>query len=210
MSDAISKDKPIIIESSKLILCEGEDECDILTLFRTEQKKSKIDIEIISAGGRDKIDNKLLDLRAGSGGPMIKSVYLMIDSEEDASATQKFAAGFVLKHQTETLKIHVFQLPSATENGSIETLIRQGIVETSIGYDCAMQWEKCVQSDAKTTFDLKAKLDKAWLQVWLTHRTKSTASRIGYAIKNNADLRKELIPALQPIEQIFTQCLTKS
>ena len=195
------------IQAKRLILCEGADECDFFLMLRKEQGLTENDIEIINAEGNTNFDTEWLDLRAQSGGNEIQQLFLVLDSEEDASATQKFAAGFALKHQTETLKIQVFQLPSATENGSIETLIRQGIVETSIGYDCAMQWEKCVQSNTNSAYDIKAKLDKAWLQVWLTHRTKSTASRIGYAIKNNSDLRKELTSALLPIEQIFTQCL---
>ena len=53
-----------------------------------------------------------------------------------------------------------------------------------------------------------AACDKAWLQVWLTHRTRDTAySRIGYALGKNADLRDELKAALDPLRQVLSDVL---
>jgi hypothetical protein len=61
-------------------------------------------------------------------------------------------------------------------------------------------------SHQKTT---QAQRDKAWLQVWLTHRTRDTAySRIGYALAKNADLRDELNTALNPLRQVLRDVLS--
>ena len=204
-------DRPI--NSTRLILCEGEDECDLLIMLRDEQGLSEAAVEIKTTKGRDNIENKWSLIKNQANASGITYLAIVFDSEENPAASKQWAEQFVIKHQTVSLKVACFQLPAIDQSGSIESLIRSGIAPTSVGFDCATQWEACVQSKPDTAFKLKAKLDKAWLQVWLTHRTTSTASRIGYAIKNdgspNKTLRNEIDGALEPLRNILNAVLAE-
>jgi len=101
------------------------------------------------------------------------------------------------------------QLPNETTSGALETLIRRAIPSQSPGAACANQWEACLQAEvAATDVKTQAQRDKAWIQVWLTQRTRDTAySRIGFAIQRNQALRQELDFALQPLKTILDQIL---
>lgn len=197
------------IESTHLMVCEGADEYDLLVMLRKERGWGEEQVEIVNADGRDKLETKLVDALKQSGRPgiTITHVGLIFDSEEDPEKSQRWAAELARKFQLQGLQIQLFQLPGSTQAGSLETLIRRHISTASAGFACATQWEACVQLDAETSFDLQAKRDKAWLQVWLTHRTASTASRIGYALAKDKDLdkklRRELDACLQPLLAIL-------
>ena len=196
------------INSTRLILCEGLDEYELFTLLREERGLTDLNIEIASAEGRESFASKWADIRRQSGGLKISDVTLVFDSEDNAQATQQKMNQFVQKHQSSSLRFRLCQLPSATEAGCLETLIRQSIPSDSRGFDCATRWETCIQDNPAIAFGLQAKRDKAWLQVWLTHRTADTAySRIGYAICHNPDLRQELDAGLAPLRQILSAAL---
>lgn len=200
------KNRPL--ESARILVCEGSDECDLFTLLRNERGLGESDIEIVDAGGRQNLVKAVDDQFYRSGGSAIRLMGVVLDSEDDLQDTQRLVEGIRAQVGTRARWIHC-QLPDATTPGALETLIRQAILAQSPGAACANQWETCLQS-ALATHDAKtqAQRDKAWLQVWLTQRTRDTAySRIGYAIKVNQALRQELDMALQPLKTILDQVM---
>lgn len=200
------KNRPL--ESARILVCEGSDECDLFTLLRNEHGLGESDLEVVDAGGRQNLVNKADDLFNQTGGSDIRMMGVVLDSEDDLQDTERLLDVIKMK-VGERAKLVFHQLPDATRPGALETLIRQSIPVQSPGAACANQWEACLQAelaeqDAKT----QAQRDKAWLQVWLTQRTRDTAySRIGYAIKVNQALRQELDMALQPLKIILDQVL---
>ena len=152
------------INSNKLILCEGEDEYDLLVMLRDESGLSDIDVKIATAKGRSNIERRWELIQKQANASKITTLAIIFDSEQDPVASNQWAEQFVAKYQTSILKVIVHQLPSSTLAGSIETLIRSGLEKSSLGFDCATQWEACVQANEATAFSLKAKQDKAWLR----------------------------------------------
>ena len=209
--DKIQKSNNRQINSQRLILCEGEDEKRLLSMLRRARALDESDVEIVSAAGDKNFENKWRDVRAQSGGSDIRYVALVFDSEDDPQGAQQWASDFVATHKNANLQFAVFQLPANDQQVALDTLIRQAIAPTSVGYACATQWEACVQADETTQFGTTARKDKAWLQVWLTHRTTSTASSVGYAITHdkspNQTLRHELDTALEPLRKILDSVL---
>lgn len=205
-----SKTEDRAINAKALILCEGRDERDILVRLRDAMGLKEDRVEVRSADGKDKIERMWEKLRLGSGGPSVNYLMLVLDSEDSAQQTQSWVQDFKSKHASESLRVEATQLPSGDEPGSVETAIRGGIPSTSPGHACATQWEACVQANPETKFANQARLDKAWLQVWLTHRTKSTASRIGYAVLHNNELYAELTDALQPLQDVLDHVLEQT
>jgi hypothetical protein len=209
MSDSNKPLKHRPLESARILVCEGSDEYDLFTLLRNERGLGESDIEIVDACGRQNLLKTIDDQFYRSGGSAIRLMGAVLDSEDDLQETQRLVEDIRVQVGTRARWIHC-QLPDVTSPGALETLIRQAIPAQSPGAACANQWEACLQAqlaaqDGKT----QAQKDKAWLQVWLTQRTRDTAySRIGYAIKNNADLRRELDTALQPLKTILDQILS--
>ena len=203
------KNRPL--ESPRVIVCEGADEADILSLLRDELGLTEADVEIVDAKGRQHLLSCCDDQFYRSGGSDIRLMAVVLDSEDDLAQTQALVASLRAK-VGERARLQFFQLPRHDQTGALETLIRAAIPPDSPGHACATQWAQCVESDPgiplnyqKTT---QAQRDKAWLQVWLTHRTRDTAySRIGYALGKNADLRDELKAALDPLRQVLSDVL---
>ena len=203
------KNRPL--ESPRVIVCEGADEADILSLLRDEMGLTEADVEIVDAKGRQHLVLCCDDQFYRSGGSDIRLMAVVLDSEDDLAQTQALVASMRAK-VGERARLQFFQLPGHDQTGALETLIRAAIPADSPGHACATQWAQCVQADPcipppyqKTT---QAQRDKAWLQVWLTHRTRDTAySRIGYALGKNADLRDELNAALDPLRQVLSDVL---
>lgn len=197
------------LESVRILVCEGSDECDLFTLLRNERGLGESDLEVVDAGGRQNLVKTVDDQFYRSGGSAIRLMGVVLDSEDDLQDTLGLLAAIKTQVGTRAQLIPC-QLPDATTPGALETLIRHAIPAQSPGAACANQWEACLQvelaaQEAKT----QAQRDKAWLQVWLTQRTRDTAySRIGYAIKMNQALRQELDPALQPLKTILDQVLS--
>jgi hypothetical protein len=202
------------LESPRVIVCEGADEADILSLLRNELDLAESDVEIVDAKGRQHLKQKCDDLFFSSGGSDIRLMAVVLDSEDDLVDTEALIAR-IRAEVGERAELLFFQLPMADQPGALETLIRAAISADSPGHACATQWAQCVEFDPgipshyqKTT---QAQRDKAWLQVWLTHRTRDTAySRIGYALAKNADLRYELNTALDPLRHVLRDVLQAS
>jgi hypothetical protein len=194
-----------------MILCEGADEERLFLMLRKERGLTELDVEIVNAGGRENIQRKWSDVLVQSGGSGIRYVAVVLDSEDDPKATHQWGLDFSARNKGPLLDVDVFQIPATEQAGSLETLIRQAIPPDSVGSQCATQWELCAQANAATQFATLARKDKAWLQVWLTHRTTSTASSVGYAIANdksaNKSLRQELNAALAPLQKILDSVL---
>lgn len=208
MAEPIKPLKSRPLESARILVCEGLDECDLLTLLRDERGLGESGLEVIDAGGRQNLVNKVDDLFSQTGGSSIRLMGVVLDSEDDLQDTERLLD--VIKSKVGArAKLVFYQLPDATSTGALETLIRQAIPVQSPGAACANQWEVCLQAElAAPDVKTQAQRDKAWLQVWLTQRTRDTAySRIGFAIKRNADLRQELDAALQPLKTILDQVL---
>lgn len=200
------KNRPL--ESARILVCEGSDECDLFTLLRNERGLGESDLEVVDAGGRQNLEKTVDDQFYRSGGSAIRLIGVVLDSEDDPQDTQRLVES--IKAQVGARACFIpCQLPDETKPGALETLLRQAIPVQSPGTACANQWEACLQAEL-TAQDTKtqAHRDKAWLQVWLTLRTRDTAySRIGYAIRVNSALRQELDMALQPLKAILDQVL---
>lgn len=200
------------LESPRVIVCEGADEADILILLRSEIKKTEADIEIVNAEGRQHLVAFCGDQLRSSGGSDIRLMAVVLDNEDDLAQTQTLMAN-IRAEVGKRSELKFYCLPRHDQTGALETLIRDAIPAHSPGHACATQWAQCVESDTdippshqKST---QAQRDKAWLQVWLTHRTRDTAySRIGYALAKNADLREELNTALDPLRQVLRDVLS--
>lgn len=196
------------LESVRLLVCEGADEFDLLTLLRNERGLGESDLEIVNAGGRQNLLDTVDDQFYRSGGSAIRLLGLVLDSEDDLQDTQRLVAAIRATVGTRATLV-VYQLPDESTPGALETLIRQAIAAQSPGAACANQWEACQKAElADGVHKTQAQRDKAWLQVWLTQRTRDTAySRIGYAIEKNKALRQELDPAMLPLKNILDQIL---
>ena len=199
------------LESAGFIVCEAGAEAGILRLLCKERGLTEADVEIEDAQGRQHLVAVCGDVFYESGGSALRLMAVIFDSEEDLIQTQRLWAD-IANNVDSKARLLPFQLPAVDQVGSLETLIRQTIPDASPGAACADQWAVCVQNDInlpeshrKST---QAQRDKAWLQVWLTHRTRDTAySRIGYAIEKNPSIRQELDPALQRFNIILNEVL---
>ena len=200
------KNRPL--ESARILVCEGSDEFDLFTLLRNERGLGESDLEVVDAGGRQNLLETVDDQFYRSGGSAIRLIGLVLDSEDDLQDTQSLLHAIRAKVGLRA-QLMSSQLPDATTPGALETLIRQAIPKKSPGATCANQWEACLQPELTAQGQkTQAQKDKAWLQVWLTQRTRDTAySRIGYAIKKNTQLREELDRALQPLKDFLDQLL---
>lgn len=200
------KNRPL--ESVRILVCEGSDECDLFTLLRNERGLGEADLEVVDAGGRQNLVKTIDDQFYRSGGSAIRLMGVVLDSEDELQDTQRLVDA--IKTQVGTrARLILWQLPDAVTPGALETLIRQAIPAKSLGAACANQWEACLQAElADVDHRTQAQRDKAWIQVWLTQRTRDTAySRIGFAIQRNQALRQELDFALQPLKTILDQIL---
>lgn len=198
-------DRPL--QSPRIIVCEGADEYDILSLLQTEKELTETDVEILDAKGRDELLHRVDDAFFAAGGSDIRLIGLVLDTEDDLSACQTLICS--LKEKIgDRARVLVYQLPDEKTLGAIETMIRQQIAPDSVGAVCASNWEQCMASTYATS--TQAQRDKAWLQVWLTSRIQSTAySRIGYAIKSNPVIRQELDSAIAPLKHILEAILSE-
>jgi hypothetical protein len=193
------------LQSARVLVCEGADEYDIFTLLREKRGLKKSDIELIDAKGRINIKETVDLMFDESGGSGIRIAGVVLDSEDNLTDTDKLLSELQTTINNRARFIS-YQLPDKEKLGALETLIRRAIPSESAGAACANQWEACIQNNDQT----QAQKDKAWLQVWLTQRTKGSAySRIGYAIKRNSDIRDELATALKPLEEIFDSILAE-
>ncbi len=195
------------INAPIVLICEGEDEQDILIWLRTARGLTESDIEIYSAKGRTNFLTFLQDVQSWSGFSQVRKVAVVGDSEENPAQSKVFLAslGDALRKGIQYIPI---QLPSEVATGSLESLVVQHISGASGGYQCAQEWERCVLASPIKAFNTEAQQKKAWLQVWLTHYTQSTAySRIGYAYKNNEAVRKELTGIVPIFNKILDELL---
>ena len=194
------------LQSARVLVCEGADEYDIFTLLREKRGLKKSDIELIDAKGRINIKETIDLMFDESGGSSIRIAGVILDSEDNLTDTEELLSEIKTLVNNNNKRFVSYQLPDKEKLGALETLIRRAIPSDSAGAACANQWEACIQNNDQT----QAQKDKAWLQVWLTQRTKGSAySRIGYAIKMNSDIRDELATALKPLEEIFDSILAE-
>ena len=204
MSSKLPKiaDRPL--QSACVIVCEGDDEFDILDWIRGKRGLSEADVEIRNAKGRTNLENVLSDLRSESGGTGVELVAVVLDAEDRSSADQALLQGLAAIAQVQNFRYLQHVLPDDSSTGALETLVRRHADANASASSCANAWESCLTLgvDART----QAKKDKAWGRVWLAGQG-ANQSRFGYALKQNADVRDRLPAVIQHFEDLLDQVL---
>jgi hypothetical protein len=196
-------DRPL--QSARVILCEGKDEHEILSLLRRQRGLGDADVELRDAGGRDRLAQTLDDLRYESGGSGIRHVCVVLDAEECTAADMALPdhlSGVARTHGW-TSRIHV--LPDPQRAGGLETLARELAPGQDPAHTCADHWEACIgpQRAPKT----QAQRDKAWLQVWLAGTGVYNKARLGMALSQERVVRQQMATLLARFDAILDEAL---
>lgn len=192
------------LQSPRVILCEGSDEFDILFWLRSQRGLGDESVELIDAKGRSRLQTALGDLRFQSGGSDVKLVAVVLDAEERSEADLALPQTLRDAAEQEGFDFMAFKLPDSDSPGALETLVRRHADRTATAFTCSDAWEACLTPaiDART----KAQKDKAWGHVWLAGQG-AFHSRLGHAIRHNADVRDRLPAVIQHFETLLDQVL---
>ena len=186
------------IHASTVIVCEGEDEYDILECLRTKRGWTESDVELQNAKGRGNIRHRIEDVLTMSGHETIQRMVVVLDSEDNLQDTQRMLQGIqeILEQQQQTIEFTVEQFPDPQKPGALETWIKTEIPAESQGAACANCWSQCI-ANAKASHIKPSTVmhDKLWLALWLSEHTNRHNYRIGRAFKEFEGLHSEL-PAL--------------
>lgn len=195
-------DRPL--QSSRVIVCEGADEFDVLAWIRTQRGLTEDAVELVNAEGRANLRTVLDDLRFQSGGSNVKLVGVVLDAEERSAADNALLASLYAVALAHAFDLSVHVLPDNDSSGALETLVRRHADVNAPAFDCANRWEACSAATAeqRTT----AQKDKAWGHVWLAGQGEFY-SRLGYALAKNADVRGRVPAVIQHFEELLDQVL---
>ncbi len=195
-------DRPL--QSSRVIVCEGSDEYDLLKWIRQRRKLTENAVELINAEGRTKLETVLDDLRFQSGGSDVKLVGVVLDAEEKSAADRALLEGLSQVAQARCFELFVHVLPGGDSAGALETLVRRHVEVDTAAVACANAWELCTAANAghRTT----AQKDKAWGHVWLASQG-AFYSRLGFALANNADVRDRVPAVIEHFETLLDDVL---
>ena len=190
------------IHASTVIVCEGEDEYDILECLRSKRGWTDRDVELQNAKGRTNIRYRIVDILTMSGHENIQRLVVVLDSEDNLQETQRMVQGIqeILeqeqqKHQ-QTIEFTVEQFPDPQTPGALETWIKTKIPAESQGVACANCWSQCIASPGASRINPSSVMhDKLWLALWLLEHTDRHNYRIGSAFNKFEGLHSEL-PAL--------------
>lgn len=202
MASTIQKLADRSIQSSRVILCEGADEFDVLMGVRARRSLSDSDVEILNAEGRTKLLALLGDLRYVSGGSLVKLVSVVLDAEDQGGRDKTLMEALTTVAEQAGFQMQLHVLPDADSPGSFESLIRRAAAGQSPEADCTDAWAGCVDMTGWTT----AQKDKAWGQVWLASQ-KMSYHRLGLALKDSAPLRGRIAPVIDHFESLLDEVL---
>lgn len=195
-------DRPL--QSRRIIICEGADEYDILFWLRSKRELGESDVEIMNAQGRNNLNPLLGDVRFMSGGSDLELVAVVLDAEEQSSKDKSLVDNLKATAQAQQIQFLIKILPDAITPGSLETLVRRHADGNVHASNCADKWEACIQSSQEWV--TRAQADKAWGHVWLASQG-AFHSRIGHALANNAEIRKQLPSVLEHFDALLEEVL---
>lgn len=195
-------DRPL--QSTRVIVCEGSDEYDLLNWIRQQRKLTEDVVELVNAEGRTRLTTVLDDLRFQSGGSAVKLVSVVLDAEERSVADRTLLDGLSAVAQSRGFELSVHVLPDNDSAGALETLVRRHVGIEAPAVACANAWELCTAGIAehRTT----AQKDKAWGHVWLAGQG-AFYSRLGFALANNAEVRDRVPAVIKHFEKLLDQVL---
>lgn len=196
-------DRPL--QSSRVIVCEGADEYDILNWIRRQRGLGEDAVELINAKGRTQLPTVLGDLRFLSGGSGVQLVAVVLDAEEQSASDKVLLEQLedIARAQGFAYLSHV--LPDTQSAGALETLVRRHADATAAASSCANDWERCLSPSVETR--TVAQKDKAWGHVWLAGQG-AFHSRLGYALAHNAEIRNRLPAVVRHFESLLDKVLS--
>lgn len=195
-------DRPL--QSRRIIVCEGADEYDILSWLRSKRELDESDVEIMNAQGRNNLNPLLGDVRFMSGGSDLALVAVVMDAEEQSRQDKLLMESLMAIAQEQQFQVLIHILPDESTAGSLETLIRRHADSNALASSCADKWEACIQSSQERV--TRAQADKAWGHVWLASQG-AFHSRLGHALANNAEIRKQLPSVLEHFGDLLDEVL---
>lgn len=192
------------LQSRRIIICEGADEYDILSWLRSRRGLGESDVEIMNAQGRNNLNPLLGDLRFMSGGSDLELVAVVMDAEEQSRQDTLLKESLMAIAQEQRFQVLIHILPDESSAGSLETLIRRHADASALAFSCADKWEACIQSSQER--GTRAQADKAWGHVWLVSQG-AFHSRLGHALANNEQIRRQLPAVLQHFDTLLDEVL---
>ncbi|GLS14159.1 DUF3226 domain-containing protein [Hydrogenophaga electricum] len=198
-------DRPL--QSSRVIVCEGRDEFEILGWIREQRGLGEGDVELLDAKGRSNLPILLGDLRFLSGGSDVQLVAVVLDAEEQGASDLALLRELPTIAQQHRFAYLQRVLPDPDSVGALETLVRRYANVGDAASFCANAWETCLAptSTPWTT----AQKDKAWSHVWLAGQ-KAFYSRFGVALTQNAEVREHMSGVVQHFETLLDEVLNTS
>lgn len=204
MASKLRKTADLPLQSARVIVCEGSDELDVLTWIRTQRGLTEDAVELVDANGRTNLITVLDDLRSFAGGSNVKLVCVVLDAEERSADDYALLDGLRAVAQVRDFDLSVHVLPDNDSAGALETLVRRHADVDALAVACANAWEMC--SAATVEHRTTAQKDKAWGHVWLAGQG-AFYSRLGFALKNNADVRVRVPAVIQHFEKLLDEVL---
>lgn len=205
MTPKLLKTADRALQASRVIVCEGRDEFDILGWVRAQRGLSEDDVEILDAKGRANLPTLLGDLRYLSGGSGVELVAVVLDAEERSEKDQALLQRLSVIALDQGFSYLTHVLPNADSAGALETLVRMHADADAPASTCADAWEACLAPAVAAR--TKAQQDKAWGHVWLAGQG-AFHSRLGHALANNADVRDRLPAVIQHFDSLLDQVLS--
>ncbi len=184
------KYKNKIIESKKLLIVEGKDECNFFeALLKHEHVNG---VQVISVGGKDKFKTELPNLVNGDGFSEVDILGFIRDAEENQAQSAFSSICSTLKKNNlpapksinqviiqQNIRIGVFIMPNNVDEGMLEDLCLQSINRNPL-YRCVDKYFECCLSQISE--NKKINIAKAKVQAYLATQN-SLVSSLGLAAK---------------------------
>ena len=192
--------RDIKIKSKKILIVEGEDECDIFNFWF---EKLKIEnVQILGIGGKTQLSQNLVLLKKDSDFDSVEEIRIIRDADENANAAFQSVCSSLRnatlpvplsqnQSSATTLKpiIKVFIASNTNNKGSIESYFFNALTDEK-RFPCVEEYFNCIKKYEGTVF-LESKLEIAKVYVYLAGVPEYSRYRLGWTVSKGLwDLTK--------------------
>lgn len=185
------RDSNAKINAPTVLLVEGDDENDILSLMLSNMKSEwGKDVDIRVADGRANLVTRLHALAVISGFADVKKIAVCVDADDDPQATNQewleIQQSFKVTHKTThpDIEFDFLVLPDPAQSGALENVFLNSIKHDDPSLGCVKSLMACVFDHA--AHSTQAQKDKFALITYVNTHVTKPYHRIGTAVRNDA------------------------
>jgi hypothetical protein len=184
------QENTIKIESDKILVVEGKDECNFFAAILEYEKINGI--QVMDIGGKDKFKNTFPNLRNSDQFDKVHTIGFIRDAEEkDATSAFQSICSTLKNNQLpvpktintiinkSNIKIGIFIMPNNNDAGMLEDLCIESVKTYPI-FACVDQYIECCLSKNLPENNKKFNRSKAKIQTYLASKT-PIANSLGIA-----------------------------